>query len=139
LARFDLARLRVAVAGRPAFDDVRHEHLPAVQPDLAQQLVQQLPGLAHEGQALTVLVGPRRLADEHEVRVRVAVAEHHRGAAVGQRAARALPGLEPDLLERLAPLRRSRHAPSLAAAGDGPGAAYAQTARGIIPYTSTCA
>ena len=46
-----------------------------LQPDLLQQLVEQLPGAADERQALAVLLGARRLADEHQVGVGVAGAE----------------------------------------------------------------
>src|SRR5262249_33936329 len=44
--------------------------------DAREQAVEELPGLADEGDADAVLVVARRLADEHEVRVGVAVAEH---------------------------------------------------------------
>ena len=44
----------------------------ARQPDLAEQLVEQLARLADERDALLVLVRPGRLADEHQVGVRVA-------------------------------------------------------------------
>ena len=117
-AVLDLGRLGIAIARRAAFQEVQDEHLPAVQPDLPEQLVQQLPRLADEGQALPVLVGSRGLAHEHQVGIRVAVPEHHGGAGVSQRTARALPGLEPDLLERLAPLRGSRHTSILATPSD---------------------
>ena len=76
LARLDLVRLRVAVAGRPALEDVRDVDVAARHPDLREQLLEQLPGLADERQALLVLVEARRLADEHQVGVRIAGAEH---------------------------------------------------------------
>ncbi len=47
-------------------------------PDLAEQLVEQLAGLADERLALLVLVEAGRLADEHQVGVGVAGAEHDR-------------------------------------------------------------
>ena len=97
--------LRVAVAGRPAFEDVRDEHVRARQPDLAEQRVQQAAGLADERQALLVLVGARRLADEHQVGVGVARAEHDGGPGRGQlRAARAVLRDLEDGLELLAAL-----------------------------------
>jgi len=65
----------LAVVGRPALDDGGHEHVRAGQAHLGQQLVEQLPGLADERQAHAVLVGARRLADEHQVGVGVARAE----------------------------------------------------------------
>ena len=48
LAGVDLGRLRVAVAGRPALQDVRDEDVVARQPDLAEELVEQLARLADE-------------------------------------------------------------------------------------------
>ena len=56
LALGDLVGLRVAVAGRAAHQDIRDEDVLARQPDLAQQLVQQLPGPADERQPLQVLL-----------------------------------------------------------------------------------
>ena len=55
--------------------------------DLLEQLVQQLPGAADERQTLLVLVHAGRLADEHQVGVRVARSEHHLGAGLEERAA----------------------------------------------------
>ena len=75
LAVVDLLRQRVAVAGRPALQDVGDEHVAALEADLAQQLVEQPPGLADERQAALVLAGAGRLADEHQVGVGVAGAE----------------------------------------------------------------
>ena len=67
--------------------------------------VEQLPGLADERQALLVLVGARRLADEHEVGVGVARAEDHLRARGDElRAAGAAARLLVDDLERLAAL-----------------------------------
>ena len=66
----------------------------ARQADLAEQLVEQLAGLADERQALLVLVAPGRLADEHQVGVGVAGAEDDGRARRGElRAARAVPRL----------------------------------------------
>ena len=109
-----------------ALQDVDHEHVPAAQADLAEQRVEQPPGLTHERQPLLVLVRSGRLADEHEVRVRVARAEHHGVPRGGQlRAAGAGPRLLPDGLELLPPLHRIGHEPNLA----GPPAAT-----GRIPH-----
>ena len=52
------------------------KHCSRAQADLCQQLVEQLAGLAHERLALLVLVEAGRLADEHQVGVGVAGAEH---------------------------------------------------------------
>ena len=89
LARLDLVRLRIAVAGRPAFQDIRHEHVVARDPDPGQELVEQLPRLADERDALLVLVEAGSLADEHQVGVRVARAEHDLRPSLREPAARA--------------------------------------------------
>ena len=83
-AGLDLQRLRVAVAGRAGLQHVGDEDLLAREPDLFQQLVQQLPGAADEGQPLAVLFGPRRLADEHQLGVGVAGPEDRLGAGLVQ-------------------------------------------------------
>ncbi len=75
LAVLDLGRERIAVARRAALEDVGDEHLVAAKTDLGEQAVEQGTRLADERQSLAVLVGPGRLADEHEVRVGVAGAE----------------------------------------------------------------
>ena len=87
LAGLDLVGHRVAVPGRAALDDVRHVDVGALEPDAGEQLVEELPGLADEREALLVLVEAGRLADEHEVGVRVADAEHDLRAALGEPAA----------------------------------------------------
>ncbi len=53
----------------------------AIEPDLGEQRVEQAPGLADERLALAVLVRPRRLADEHQVGVRVSHAEDEPASA----------------------------------------------------------
>ncbi len=89
LARLDLVRLRVAVAGRAALEHVRDVDVAALEPDLREQLLEQLPGLADERETLLVLVEAGRLADEHEVGARVARPEHHLRAPLRKAAARA--------------------------------------------------
>ena len=103
--------MRVAVAGRPALERVGDEHVGARQADLVEELLEQLARLPDEGQPLLVLVLARRLADEHQVRVGVARAEHDGVARRGElRAAGAVPRLLVDGLERLsALLLRRRH------------------------------
>ena len=71
--------MRVAVPGRAALDHVRDVDVLAGHADPAEQLVEELPGLADERVALLVLVEARRLADEHQVRLRVADAEDDLG------------------------------------------------------------
>src|SRR5207302_11450427 len=75
LAGLDLVRLRIPVAGRSTLEDIRDEHVGARQPDAGEQLVEQLSRLSDERQALLVLVEAGRLADEHQLRARVAGAE----------------------------------------------------------------
>ncbi len=89
LAGLDLVGLRVAVPGRPALQDVRYVHVGTGHPDLREQLLEQLARLADERQPLPVLVEARRLADEHQVGVRIAGAEHHLCTALREPAARA--------------------------------------------------
>ena len=89
LAGRDLLGERVAISGRPAFEDIRDEDVGARQPDPAEQLVEELACLSHERDTLLILVEARRLADEHEVRVRASGAEHDLGSPLRERAARA--------------------------------------------------
>ena len=76
LASLDLVRQRIAIARRARLEDVRDEDVIPAHPDLAQELREELAGAADERQALAVLLGPRRLADEHQVGVGVAGSEH---------------------------------------------------------------
>ena len=86
LAGLDLVRLRVAVARRAALQDVRDVDVAArVRPIPSSRLLEQLARLADERDALLVLVEAGRLADEHQVGVRVARAEDDLGAALGER------------------------------------------------------
>ena len=85
--------MRVAVPGRPALQDVRDEDVRAREPDAAEELVEELPGLTHERHALLVLVESRRLADEHEVGVRAPGAEDDLRAALREGATGAARGL----------------------------------------------
>ena len=72
------------------------------QPDPLEQLRQEGACSADEGQALTVLLRPGSLADEHQVRVGVAGAEDDPVAGLGERAALADRRLVVDLDQRLA-------------------------------------
>jgi hypothetical protein len=105
LAGLDLLRSRVAVARRAMLEDVRHEDVAAIEPDLGEQLVEQLPGASHERDPLLVLVEARRLADEHQVGIGVPVPEHQIGGAIRQRAGAALSQAPIERHELLAPLR----------------------------------
>ena len=63
--------------GRTALDDVGDVHRLPLQTDHLQHIIQQLPGGAHEGYALCVLVGPGPLTDEQDLRLSASHAEHH--------------------------------------------------------------
>jgi hypothetical protein len=65
----DLVRLGITVLGRTALEHVAYVHVLAVQPDHPQQLVQESARSADEGFASSILVKPRRFADEHDVSV----------------------------------------------------------------------
>ena len=109
----------------------------ARQADLAEQRVEQPPRLADERQALLVLVGAGRLADEHQVGVRVARAEHDLGPRGGQlRALRAGLRLLPDRLELFAPGLRRGHAVTIPPASAGSGGDPAVCALYTPPSTS---
>ena len=75
LALLHFVGLGIAVARRPALDHVGDVDVFALQPDRLDDLRQQLPRAADERLALDVFVGARRLADEHQVGVRIADAE----------------------------------------------------------------
>ena len=115
VAVLDLERLGVAVAGRPALQGVRDEHVGALRARSPRAAVSSsLPGPADEREALLVLAGAGRLADEHQVGVGVAGAEDDGLAGRGQLgAARAGARLREHLLERLAALEPGVCSPEL--------------------------
>ena len=93
-ARRDLLGPGIAVLGRPALHDVRDVALVAGQPELLrEQPVEELARPPDERQTLAVLFGTRSLADEHQVGVGAAHAEHDLRATGGERAASARRGL----------------------------------------------
>ena len=96
LAGLDLVGLRVAVPGRPALEHVGDVDLGALEADAGEQLVEQLPGLTDERDALLVLVEAGRLADEHQVGVRIPDAEDDLRASLGEPAAGAARDLFPE-------------------------------------------
>ena len=101
LAGLDLVRLRVAVPGRSALEDVGDVDVPARQADALQQAVEELARRADERVALLVLVEARGLADEHEVGIRVADTEDDLRPPLGQPAASAGRGVGGVRLEAL--------------------------------------
>ena len=110
LAVVDLLRQRVAVAGRPALEDVGDEDVAARQADLAEQLCRAAgpPGRRTAGPACPRWRrAPRRRTSGRRRRCR---SRRRRRAGRGElRAARAGPRLLPDGLELLAPLRSAGH------------------------------
>ncbi len=81
------ARRRIAIAGRPAFEDIGDVNLLARQTDRTQHGIQELTGPAHKGLTLAILIGARRFADNEPFRPLVAHAEHSLSARAAQRAA----------------------------------------------------
>lgn len=90
-AALQLARLGVAVVRRAALHDVGDVDLVAAHAHAAlDDRGELLPRPPDEGQPLAVLVSARPLADEHQLRLRVARAEDDLRAAGGQLAATAV-------------------------------------------------
>ncbi len=109
LTGLDLVRVRVAVVRGPAFEDIAYPHLLALEPDLREQLVEQLARLADERKPHPVLVGAGRLADEHQIGIRVAGAEDDRGARLMQGAAHTAACFLVDGPQQLASLESASH------------------------------
>ena len=107
--------------------DVVDEDVVAAEADALEQLAEELARAADERQPGAVLLGAGRLADEHQVGVRVAGAEHDLGAGLRERAARAGRGLAVDLDQALAALR------GLSQAGPSPSASPLRAACGSGP------
>ena len=88
---------RVAVFRRAAFDDVGDiAVLAAVKVDGEQIFIQKLSAAAHEGQPLLVLALAGALADEQNLGVFGALAEHHIRAGLAQAAAAAGKAVGPE-------------------------------------------
>src|SRR5947207_1332969 len=77
VAGLDLNGLGVSISRRTAEQYVRDEHVLALEPDSGEELRQEPASTSYEREALTVLLGTRSLADEHQARVGVAGAEDH--------------------------------------------------------------
>ena len=107
----------------------------AAEADAFQEAVEELAGGADEGEALAVLVEAGGLADEHQVGVGVALAEHDLGAALVEAAAGAAGGLGGDRLQlgrHLSSSRRPRRS-SPRRRPDGHGRAVARPGPGRRP------
>ena len=72
----DFVQRGIAVSRRPPWHDIGDIDVGARDSDRGQHLVEQLSRAADKRDALLVLLRTRRLADEHEPRVRAAVTEH---------------------------------------------------------------
>ncbi len=76
LTLLDLVGLRIPVARRPALDHVCNVHVRARKADGGDDLRQQLPRPPDERLALDIFIGARRLANKHEVSIRITDAVH---------------------------------------------------------------
>ena len=86
-ANGDLGIGGIAVSGRAPGQDVGDVDIPPIEADRRQHTVQKPPSRADEGHALAILLRARRLADEHQRRLRRAVGENEIGRRLLQRAA----------------------------------------------------
>ncbi len=109
LAGLDLAWMRVAVVGRAALQTLTMHTSLASHPDLGQQLSSSLPAAPTNGSPIRSSLAPGRLADEHQLGIRVARAKNDIGARVVQRAADAPRSFGIDLLELIAALGGGGH------------------------------
>ena len=67
--------LRVAIVRRPALEDVGDKHLVASLAHGPQHFIEQLARATHKRFAAAILFSTRRLADDHQPRVRIADAD----------------------------------------------------------------
>src|SRR6476646_9216138 len=106
-ADFHFIRLRRAILRRPALHYVADVHVRAVDGNaflgrgIFNHLRQELPGPAHEWQALVVFVRSRSFAYEHQRSFFVPGAEYDMGARFAQTAALAIADIETNLIERI--------------------------------------
>src|SRR5579863_6791039 len=90
-ASLALIALRRAVSRWTALDDVRNVNIFPPQAHGLNHVVKQLSGAADKGFALLVFIGARSLADEHQIRFRIADSEDYLLASLfAQAAARAI-------------------------------------------------
>ena len=97
----DFIRFRIAVLRRTALDDVRDVDVLPPQVDRFDDLRQQLAGPTNERLALQILVPPRRLADEHQLRVGSAYAKDEARTPAVQLAASAVTQIVTDSSQAL--------------------------------------
>lgn len=101
-----LLRLWIPVAGGPTLHDVGDVNLVTTQSGMREQFGQQLARRSNERQPRQVLLAARRLADQHDARMRVTVTEHEPRSPVCEATATAVTDMAPQLLERLEPKAR---------------------------------
>src|SRR5919112_6210433 len=89
----DLVGLGIAVLGRATFHDVRDEDLLAPPAKGREELAEKGPGAADERTPLAILVESGPLADEHDLRVGMALAGHGLRSRLVEPASRARPDL----------------------------------------------
>src|SRR5688572_9468184 len=77
LALFHFVGFGVAIFRRAALNDVGDVDILPLESDCLDDLRQFLPGAADERDSLNIFVPPRRLADKHQIRIRVTDAEHN--------------------------------------------------------------
>ena len=96
----DLVGHRVAIVRRPALHDVRDEHIRTPPAERTEQLDEQVPGPADERPTFAILVLARALADEDDLGIGIALTGDGLPSGLVQSAARAVPNLGGDDLER---------------------------------------
>src|SRR5581483_7402218 len=138
-ARVDLVGQGITVARRAAEHGVGDPDVLPAHPDLLEHPVEQLPGGPDERFTLLVLVVPRALPDEHQVRVRVARAVDDLGPALREPAPRARRRLERRLLERPHPVSPTAGAPGTPVASRTPLRIDSATARWARRSRTSCA
>jgi hypothetical protein len=79
-AHLHFIRLRIAIFGRSAFEDVADVDVLAWETGSHEEQVEQLSGPAHERPAGPVLIPSRRLADDGDIGVRMTFAEDDLGS-----------------------------------------------------------
>src|SRR5919204_1852594 len=90
-ARSNLIRHRIPVSRRSMLQNVADENVLSRQIHRAENFCEQLTRRPHEGEALLVFSRARRLADDHELGVRISLTRHGVRRGRVQRAARARP------------------------------------------------
>ena len=77
----------IAVVGGTAFQDIGDIDILPLKFHRRQNLIEKLAGPADKGYSLTVFLGAGSLADEHDIRVRIACAENELGSGSPESAA----------------------------------------------------